>query len=203
MRAGVVIVAAVGLVGAGIAALQHSGLLDRTASAPPPATPIQALRIANVMVIADDAVVGGIARANRVAENALTAFEAQLRAAGLTVHDGRAVLVVNPALDNEKRPDSELLLLARRQQPRIDAVIVFSVLTPIDATMQAQNAAIRGSARILSGVDGRALAAAEWTSPMRWTLPYACDRACLIDTVGVEAPAVVAALAERVVAGLK
>ena len=201
MRSAVVIGAAVARVVVGYVGAR---LLEPRVPAPPqaPAAAAATASIANVMVIADGALPGGIARGNRVFEAALTAFEAQLRTAGFTVHDGRAVSVTNPALDNEKRADTEVLQLARRQQTRLDAVIVFSLLTPIDSTMQAQNAAIRGAARMFRA-DGRSIGTAEWTSPMRWSLPYACDRTCLIDTVAVEAATVVSAMSERVVAALR
>ncbi len=201
MRLAVVIGAAVAVVVVGFVGVR---LLEPRVPAPAraPAAAAATASIANVMVIADDALPGGIARGNRVFEQALTAFEAQLRTAGFTVHDGRAVSVTNPALDNEKRADTEILQLARRQQARLDAVVVFAMLTPIDSTMQAQNAGIRGAARMFRA-DGRTLGTAEWTSPMRWSLPYACDSTCLIDTVGAEAAAVVATVSERAVAALR
>jgi hypothetical protein len=203
MRAGVVIGAAVVLIAAGIAGVQFSGLLDEPRPAiEAPARPA-AVAVANVMVIADDAVVGGVARDNLVFDGALAAFEDELRRAGFTLHDGRAVTVVNSALDNERRSDAEIAALARRQQPRVEAIVLFSLLTPVDSTMQAQNASIRATARILRAADGRGLNTVDWTSPMRWSLPYACDRACLIATVGVEAPAVVTAVGERAAAVLR
>jgi hypothetical protein len=170
-------------------------------SAPAPTAATAA--ITNVMVVTDDVLPGGVARGNRVHEDALAAFEQQLRAAGFTVLDGRTIAVVNPALDNEKRSDTEIVQLARRQQPRLDAVVVFSLLTPIEATMTQQNTSIRAAARLFRAADGRSLGSAEWTSPQRWSLPYACDRACLIQTVGVEVPAVASAVGERTIAVLR
>ena len=62
---------------------------------------------------------------------------------------------------------------------------------------------MRGTTRVLRASDGSNLGTADWASPQRWTLPYACDRACLIEATATEAPTVGATMGERLAATLR
>ncbi len=202
MRIGVVLVGAAVAVAAVLGLMQLSGVFEASppqANAPAPA----ATRLNNrVIVVTDDSVAASIARGNPVLDAALAALESELRRSGFEVHDGRAIPVTNSALGNERRSDAEIVALARRPQP-VDAVVLFTLLTVQEFTIQAQNAGIRGTARVLRASDGGDLGHADWASPQRWTLPYACDRACLIEATVTEAPTVGTTIGERLAATLR
>lgn len=192
--------ARIALFGIGVALLFAAGtsaVLMRAQVAPAPVAPQQASqRIQRVMVIADDALVAGIPRSNAVFDRAVQAFEEELRRSGFAVVDGRAVPVVNDALEGARRPDAEIIQLARRQQPApLDAIVLFSVVVPVEFTMNAQSPLIRGVARLVRVADASTVGVFEWTSPARWTLLYACDRACVLETVGTESGNVAGAVA--------
>lgn len=202
--------ARVALFGLGVAVLLAAATsaflarLQETPSQPVAAAqPNQTPRIQRVMVVGDDGA-GAIPRTDATFETALAAFEDELRRGGFEVQAGGAVSTNNEALDGVRRTDAEIVQLARRQQPASpDALVLFSVFVRLDFTNAAQTASIRGAATLLRVADVRTLGAFEWTSPSRWTLPYTCDRPCVVQTAGADAPTVASAIAGQILAALK
>lgn len=175
-----------------------------SASAPSPAAAPAGPRIQRVVLVPDDTMPGAAPRDSRTAAAALAAFRTELEKAGIAVQDGRGVALLNEQQENARRSDAEIVQLARRQAQAgaFDAVVLFTALVSADFTLQAQNPYLRGRAAVLRATDARNAGTFEWASPVRTTVPYACDRACVLETVVAEAPVVGTNVGANLLAGL-
>ena len=174
-----------------------------SATAAAPAAAPASQRIQRVMLVLDDTVPGAAPRDSRAFATALAAFRTELEKAGIAAQEGRGVTLLNEQQENARRSDAEIVQLARRQsQAAFDAVVLFTALVSVDFTIQAQSPYMRGRAAVLRASDGRNVGTFDWASTVRPTLPYACDRACVLETVGAEAPVVGATVATNLLAGL-
>ncbi len=171
----------------------------------------QTPRIPRAMVVGDDAPEGSIRRSDPSFEAALKAFEEQLRRSGFAVSDGRALSTVNE-LDGVRRPATEIVQMARRQQREpLDAIVVFSLFVRLEfgqggPTLAGRSNTIlssRGIATLLRAADSASIGVFEAISPSRWPAGFECARACQVETTGAEAPLVAEAIADQVVAALK
>lgn len=191
--------------GVGVAFLLAAGtsaFLARTpsvgAAVPPPA----AARAQRVMIVVDDTLPGAAPRDGRASDTALAALRSELERNGIAVQDGRGVTLLNPQQENARRSDAEIVQLARRQpQAAFDAVVLFTTMVSVDFAIQAQAPYLRGRAVVLRA-DGSNLGTFEWAPTARTTMPYACDRACVLETLTPEAPAVGTNVATKLIAAL-
>lgn len=208
-------IALFGLAAAFLLAAATSAFLDRVlAPAQPAATiqPDQTARIPRVMVVGDDGPEGSIQRSDPAFEAALAAFEDQLRRSGFAVSDGRAISTINEALDRVRRPDTEIVQLARRQQREpLDAIVVFSLFVRLEfgqggptlAGRSNTTLSGRGVATLLRAADSANIGVFEAISPTRWPVGFDCARTCQVQTTGAEAPLVAEAIAGQVVTALR
>lgn len=195
--------------GIGLAFLLAAGTSAFLARLPAPGTapstaaaPANAQRIQRVMVVIDDTLPGAAPRDSRAVQAALASLRTELQRAGFTVQEGRVALL-NDQQDNVRRSDAEIVQLARRQsQAAFDAVVLLTTQVSIDFAIQAQTPYLRGKAVALRGADGRNLGTFDWVSPTRTTMPYACDRACMLENLATEAPLAGTTLAANMIAAL-
>lgn len=179
------------------------------AGAPGPA----AADTVNLLVMGEDADLDTIERHNPVFDRVVEAIAGEMRARGFAVYDETAVTMDFYDLDRTRRPDAELISLARSVQiVPIDAVTAFEIhaATVPSAYEGITDLRLRIAGRVIAVADGQSLGGYEVSYrpgelPM---LPLNCDRACLIAFVGDQAApiardvgAALAAQLERVVQG--
>ena len=178
-----------------------------TAAVPATQTP----RIPRVLLVGDDGPEGSIRRSDPSFAAAFAAFEEQLRRNGFAVSDGRALSTVNE-LDGVRRPDTEIVQMARRQQREpLDAIVVFSLFVRLEfgqggPTLAGRSNTVlsgRGVATLLRAADSASIGVFEAISPSRWPIGFECARTCQVEATGAEAPLVAEAIADQVVATLK
>ncbi len=204
-----------GLGGALLLAAGTSLLLERVQAPELPgaaAQPTQSQNVSRVMVVGDDGPEGSFRKSDPAFQAAVAAFEAELRRIGFAVSDGRAISTINEAQDRARRPDSEIVALARRQQREtIDAVVVFSLFVRLEfgqggPTLAGRSNTVlsgRGVATVLRASDSATVGTFESLTPTRWPVGFDCARTCQLETTGAEAPVVAEALAGQVAATLK
>ncbi|MCB1348486.1 MAG: hypothetical protein KDK11_07515 [Maritimibacter sp.] len=146
----------------------------------------------NLLVMGEDADPDTIERHNPVFDRVVEAIAGEMRARGFAVYDETAVTMEFYDLDRTRRPDAELISLARSVQVvPIDAVTAFEIhaATVPSAYEGITDLRLRIAGRVIAVADGQSLGGYEVSYrpgelPM---LPLDCDRACLIAFVGDQA----------------
>lgn len=198
------------LLAAGTSVLLAGVRAPAQTAAEPQAAQVSA--VPRVMVVGDDGPEGSFRRSDPGFQAALAAFEAELRRNGVAVSDGRTISTLNEAQDRARRPDGEIVQLARRQQrDSLDAVVLFSLFVRLEfgqggPTLAGRSNTVlsgRGVAIVLRGTDSANIGVFESISPGRWPVGFDCARTCQLETTGAEAPIIAEALAGQVVPALK
>ena len=146
----------------------------------------------NLLVMGEDADPDTIERHNPIFDRVLQAIAGEMRAAGVSVYDETAVTMEFYDIGRTRRPDAELLSLARSVEiVPIDAVTAFeihaeTVPSPYEGITDFR---LRIAGRTIAVADGLTLGGYEVSYgpgelPM---LPLNCDRACQIAFVGDQA----------------
>jgi hypothetical protein len=146
----------------------------------------------NLLVMGEDADPDTIERHNPIFDRVVEALVGEMRAAGVSVYDETAVTMEFYDIGRIRRPDAELISLARSVQiVPIDAVTAFEihaekVPSPYEGITDLR---LRIAGRVIAIADGLSLGGYEVSYgpgdlPM---LPLNCDRACQIAFVGDQA----------------
>ncbi|MCB1358776.1 MAG: hypothetical protein KDK53_20530 [Maritimibacter sp.] len=146
----------------------------------------------NLLVMGEDADPDSIERHNPIFDRVVQAIAGEMRAAGISVYDETAVTMEFYDIGRTRRPDAELISLARSVEVvPVDAVTAFEihaekVPSPYEGITDFR---LRIAGRTIALADGLTLGGYEVSYgpgdlPM---LPLNCDRACQIAFVGDQA----------------
>lgn len=146
----------------------------------------------NLLIVGEDADVDTVPRNSRIFNRVLRAVEGEMQAEGFVVYDETAVsmAITDPA--RVRRPDSELITLARRiQNVPMDAIVVFQIYASAEQNTYADilDLRVRIPGRIINVNTGQAMAnwEVDYDVGELPPLPVNCNRECVLEHVGDQA----------------
>lgn len=150
----------------------------------PAAAEAQAL---NLLAMGEDADEDSVPRGNRIYNRVLLALSEEMNLRGFAVFDETAVTMDITDPTRVRRIDAELIDVARAvQAPPLDVVAVFTIYASAreSAFSDVVRPDVRIPGRLLDVRTGQLIGAFEVDGLELPPLPVACDRECLLETVG-------------------
>lgn len=182
------------MAGGATLAVFDSGIFSTASGSADGGKPAALAPIRSVLIAGDDAEADAVVRGTVPYDRIVVALAAELQRTGLTVVR-EPPPPPGPADDaRPKRTDTELLQSARHLARPVDAIVVLALGVPVDSTMQTQNAGVRLTGRVIRAADGRSVGTFQWSSPSRVSIPYACNRPCVVEQMTTDAQAIAVTL---------
>ena len=145
----------------------------------------------NLLIMGEDADLDTVPRNNRIFNQVLRAIEGELQARAFRVYDETAVTMGVTDPQRVRRPDAEILTVARRAEAPIDVAVVFQVYAVAEQNPYAAitDLRMRIPMRMINVRTGEAIgnyqkAYAPGDLP---PLPVNCNRDCILEEVGKHA----------------
>ena len=136
-----------------------------------------------VLVMAEDADTGSIARTNNVTRRVIKEISGQVSDYGFSVFDEAALTLNSHKQGRARRSDTELIDVARSiTRPRIDTIALFSVFSDSQIRPHTRKLRVRLTARLLDAQSGRHFGNLEVSDIDN--IHSRCDGPCYTEAVG-------------------
>lgn len=142
----------------------------------------------NLLIMGEDFDKDTVPRDSRVFKRVFSVIDEELNQRGFAVYDETAITLDNFAQGRTRRPDAELIDIARSvTRPPIDVAVLFSIYASAKDVGYTTKIRVRVEGRLLNVRTGQRLGNFEVEGVPEWTAPPKCNRECILEEVGGKA----------------
>lgn len=162
------------------------------------AAPSRGVHAANqprVLMMTEDFDKDTVPRNSRVNKRVIETLQEEFDQSGVRIYDETALSLNFATPDRQRRPDAELIDVARATK-QVDVVVLYSIYASAEQLDYMTKIRVRISGRMLDVNSGRVMGNFESELPNAYPAPKDCSRECLLETVGKESKAIAQNLGE-------